>query len=192
LDSCIDTLTVLSICTTDWDGEHMINSLPSNGFSHFKALKELDVPYRCLFGRPRNRWAHLSITPTMLFPPSLEKLSVFGPTLAFLDWLARLLWYRDEVPSLQLVSLMCATTYSDSYNIMVYESYPHRAFAALKSLAIRLAVECRDGNWQDDWANYELAAVDLSNWQIALGPAISGEYDMVALILGKQADKTQV
>jgi hypothetical protein len=181
LDSCIDTLTVLSICTIDWDGEHVITSLPSNGFSHFKALKELDVPNQCLFGRPRNRWAHLSITPPMLFPPSLEKLFLFSPTLAFLDWLARLLWYRDEVPSLHLVSLMCATTYGDSDSMMVYESYPHRALAALKSLNIRLAVECRDGDWQDDWADYELAAIGLSNWQIALGPAISGEHNKEGL-----------
>lgn len=175
LESCVDTLTILCITTDDWDAYWVISSLPSDGFTLFKTLKELELSYQCLFGRARDRWSHISITPAMIFPPCLEKLFVSGPKLAFLDWLARLPLYRDEVPHLRLVRLTCATVYGDGYNLFAFESYPHRAGTALESLDIKFEMKYRIVDWQDDWANYELEVVGLSSWQISFGAAIPGE-----------------
>jgi hypothetical protein len=135
--------------------------LPCDGFTRFKSLKNLVITYQCLFGATDPQWSHIAPSPPELLLSSLEALDIEYPKVALLDWLARLSYFRNELPTLSDVGLHCVSKLGDAYDEIVYESHPHPALAALRLLNVRFRVGCSQQHWQPEWDDYDLETLDM-------------------------------
>jgi hypothetical protein len=156
--------------------------LPSEGFQEFKSLRVLTVPYGCLFGPANHHWPHGTPTPPELLAPSIFTLEIAFPRIAIFDWLARLPCHQDKLPNLMRIELMCSDEVGDSYEVFQFLSHSHRVWAALRNIGIELALSyCED--WDDEWDDYDLEALDLAAWQDSFQGTNSGKTQSRVLLI---------
>lgn len=55
----------------------------------------------------------------------------------------------------------------------MFDSFDNRAFGALRSISLELAIMCREGDCLYAWDDYDLKALPLAAWQESLGEPIT-------------------
>jgi hypothetical protein len=159
----------ISINLEDEDEKFIIRSiLPSDSFKDFASLQRLCIPYECLFG------SHDTPSLPDFLPHSLVALDILHPLIAIYDWLAELPLYRRELPNVSQVTLTCSTYYGDCYELFKFTSHPHPVSSAFKSIGVELVLPCSEDDWDPEWNDYDLHALDLTAWHASFGATVSG------------------
>jgi hypothetical protein len=130
-----------------------------------------------LLGPVDPQWSHIR-PPLPDFPPqSLANLAIHSPHIELFDWLAPLLYYRDELPELYSIDIKCSDTDGDDYEVFAFTSYPHPALAALISIDVQRHISYPFNGWKTEWDDYKLQAMDLTAWQVSLEGPMEGKYN---------------
>jgi hypothetical protein len=141
---------------------------PAASFHHFKALKDLVVPQRCLLRSIESPVDPLP-SPATILPASLERLEVHCPQVLILDWLERIQKVQDELPALSQIELYCQKPYGDVFPLFAFENWEHPAMELLPNIGIGLTVVPRKRDWEPDWNDYDREVSDAIEWLDSLG-----------------------
>jgi hypothetical protein len=120
------------------------------------------------------QWSHITPTPAALFPSSLEDLGIDYPKLDILDWLDRIVHYRNNLPALSAVHLHCAGCRGDNYKDMALEAHAHPVHANLRSIDVAFQIAYRKRDWQKSWDDYDLKTLENLPWLVSFGSACTG------------------
>jgi hypothetical protein len=137
---------------------------PASTFQQFKSLKNLIVPYRCLFGQTTSAVDTLP-SPTAILPHTLEDLRIHCPHVHIYDWLLRIRTARDQLPVLSQIELYCQLPFGDEYPLFAFENSDHPAMDVLEGeLGITMHITSREGDWTPEWNAYDLDTLDIIDW----------------------------
>jgi hypothetical protein len=124
--------------------------LPCEGFKGFVCLQRLSTPYECLFGPQGHQLLHPTPPPPDLLPPSIVTLTIHHPSIALYDWLAHLPSYRNKLPNLSSITLVCSSYMGDNYEIFKFITYPHPALRHCSASALRLSFLLQEAIWNQN------------------------------------------
>jgi hypothetical protein len=135
------------------------------------------VPYQCLIEptsivmceSPERRFETLK---TML-PSSLETLVIDAPKLEVYWWLWPILGYNGEFKEhflhLRTIELRCSNHHNDSYEDFNFLADNAYAYQSRNYHGIQVNVTYRPDEFDPDWDNYDLEAVQLAEWSRSFG-----------------------
>jgi hypothetical protein len=147
LQPVASTLTGTDLNISLHDDEEFIRYLkyvlPSDGFKDFKCLERLHIPYQVPFGTADPQWSHIAAAPPDLLPSTIQVLEIGCPSIEIYEWFERFSHYREQLPALSNITLMCSSTFGDSYEKFDFTLNPHPASAVLQSMNVKLNLKHR-------------------------------------------------
>jgi hypothetical protein len=122
--------------------------LPCDGFKGFKCLQRLLIPYQVLFSAVDPQWSHITAAPPDLLPSTIQVLETECPSIEIYEWFELFDHYREQLPALSNVILMCSSTFGDSYEKFDFTLKPHPALAVLEPMNVKLELKYRKSEWE--------------------------------------------
>lgn len=141
---------------------------PAHSFQHFKVLKNLVVPQRCLL-RSIETLVDPLPSPAKILPASLEHLGIHCPQVFILDWLERIQKVQDKLPALSAIELYCQKPYGDVFPLFAFENLEHPALELLPDIGIGWSIVPRQRDWESDWDNYDKEISGAIEWLDGFG-----------------------
>lgn len=154
---------------------------PVDGLDHFTCLQKLEIPYEGLVMRSHiesrlleHYWPGLAD----MLPESLESLTVLCLKREIFECLRPLIDEKGTLPCLKIIRLHCSNRHNDDYPTIAILNQPNNVQDDIqKERSITIEFTYNDFEWDPDWANYDIAALALAEWQFSLRD--SGNSDRV-------------